>query len=47
MVLGLVIVPLVSLITPKPDEAFVEDVFQSYEVKVLVTKATSLEEEEA
>ena len=47
MVLGLIIVPLVSLVTRKPDEAFVEDVFASYEVKVLVSKATSLEEEEA
>ena len=47
MVLGLIIVPLVSLVTRKPDEAFVEDIFASYEVKVLVSKATSLEEEEA
>ncbi len=39
---GLVIVPLVSLITQKPDKEFVEDTFACYEEKVSVSKKQRL-----
>ncbi len=42
MIAGLIIVPLVSLITPKPDKALVEDAFSCYEEKVLVPKSRAL-----
>jgi SSS family solute:Na+ symporter len=47
MLIGLVIVPVVSLITPKPDEALVEDAFSSYKKKVLVEQTEALSDEEA
>ncbi|MCQ2577845.1 MAG: sodium:solute symporter [Treponema sp.] len=43
MVAGLVIVPIVSLFTRKPDAALVEETFACYEKKVPVTQKTSLE----
>lgn len=46
MIAGLIIVPIVSLITPAPDKQFVEEVFSGYEQRVWVRKSHSLEEEE-
>lgn len=46
MVGGLIIVPVVSLITPKLKKEDVEHVFACYEEEVQVTKKTSLQEEE-
>ncbi|MBR3367777.1 MAG: sodium:solute symporter [Lachnospiraceae bacterium] len=45
MIAGLIIVPLVSMFTKKPSQAFVDDIFSSYDVTVTVRKAHSLEEE--
>jgi hypothetical protein len=42
MVAGLVIVPVVSLLTPKPDEALVNNAFACYEAKVLVPQREAL-----
>ena len=47
MLAGLVIVPLVSLFTPKPDSRIVENAFACYERKVVVTARESLGEEQA
>ncbi len=44
MLAGLVIVPIVSLITPKLDKAFVDDIFSCYDETVTVHKKSSLEE---
>ena len=44
MVAGLIVVPLVSLITPKMDKQKVDDMFSCYETKVLVSTKNSLEE---
>ena len=46
MIAGLIIVPIVSLITPAPDKQFVEEVFSGYEQRVWVRKSHSLEEED-
>ena len=46
MLAGLVIVPVVSLITPKPDRALVEDAFSSYSKKVLVQQTEALSDDE-
>lgn len=35
MVLGLVVVPVVSLISPKPDKKKVDEIFECYEEKVV------------
>ena len=45
MVLGLVIVPLVSLCTPAPDRAAVDEMFSCYSHTVRVPASTALEEE--
>ena len=45
MLLGLVMVPLISLATPKPDRRIVEDAFSCYEKRVLVRQTEALEEE--
>ena len=45
MLLGLVIVPLISLVTPKPDRRIVEDAFSCYEKKVLVRQTEALEDD--
>ena len=45
MIAGLVIVPVISVFTKKPDKALVEDAFSSYDEKVLVRKSQSLEGE--
>ena len=42
MIAGLVIVPVVSLFTPKPDAAFVDEAFACYDVKVSVSQKRSL-----
>ena len=42
MLAGLVIVPVVSLITRKPDQALVDDAFSCYEQKVLVPQRSAL-----
>ena len=45
MLLGLVLVPLVSLVTPKPDRRVVDNAFSCYDVKVLVRQTSALEDE--
>ncbi len=47
MLIGMVIVPVVSLITPKPDAAKVDSIFACYSRKVTVTVKDSIEEDEA
>ena len=42
MIAGLVIVPVISMITPKPEESLVEDAFSSYSKKVLVQQTEAL-----
>ena len=42
MIAGLVLVPVVSMITPKPDKARVDDAFSCYEEQVLVPKSRAL-----
>lgn len=44
MVAGLIIVPIVSLITPKMNKETVDDIFTCLEEKVLVSKKRSIEE---
>ena len=46
MLAGLVIVPLVSLITPKLGADKVEEIFECYNEKVTIEKRYSLEENE-
>ena len=46
MLAGLIIVPLVSFITPKPDKALVEDAFSCYNVKVTVSQKEALGDEQ-
>ena len=46
MVGGLIIVPLVSLVTPKLNKEMVEGIFSCYEEKIQVTKKIVLEEDE-
>ena len=45
MVAGLVLVPLVSLVTPKPEAAIVDSAFECYNEKVLVPQSTALGQE--
>ncbi len=45
MLVGLILVPVVSLVTPKPDKALIDDIFSCYEETVVVHKSESLEEE--
>ena len=47
MILSLIIVPVVSILTPRPDRALVEQVFSCYERKVLVTVKDSIGDQEA
>ena len=47
MIAGLIIVPVVSILTPRPDRALVEQVFSCYERKVLVTVKDSIGDQEA
>ena len=41
---GLVIVPVVSLVTRKPEKQFTDDVFSCYEKRVTVSVKDSLED---
>ncbi|MCR5653112.1 MAG: sodium:solute symporter [Ruminococcus sp.] len=43
MIAGLIIVPLVSLITPKPDKKLVDDAFACYDKKVPAAQKNSLD----
>ena len=45
MLIGLVIVPAVSLITPKQDDARVSDIFSGYEETITIKKQYSLVED--
>ena len=45
MLAGLIIVPIVSLFTKKPDADLVEDAFASYNKKVLVYQREALSDE--
>ena len=42
MLAGLVIVPVVSMFTPKPDRQFVDSVFACYDRKVTVRQTEAL-----
>ena len=44
MLAGLVIVPLVSFITPKPEEKLVKETFECYDKKIEVPQKRSLSE---
>ncbi|MBQ8031907.1 MAG: sodium:solute symporter, partial [Butyrivibrio sp.] len=46
MLAGLVIVPVVSLFTKKPDKALVDGAFACYEKEVMVHQSTSLSDED-
>ncbi len=43
MIAGLIIVPVVSLLTPKPDAQRMDEIFSCYEEKVTQTKKSTLE----
>ena len=47
MIAGLIVVPIVSAVTPRMDKDYVDDIFACYDVMVTVRKSQSLEEEEA
>ena len=44
MVAGLIVVPIVSLVTPKMKKETVDNIFECFEEKVLVSKKKSIEE---
>lgn len=44
MLAGLVIVPVVSLVTPAPEHRYVESIFSCYEQQVVVTVRKSIGE---
>ena len=46
MIAGLVIVPVVSLFTPKPNKKVVDDAFACYDQKVIVTRSHMLGDDE-
>ncbi len=46
MLAGLVIVPVVSLLTPKMEKAMVDDIFSGYEETITIQKRYSLKEED-
>ena len=46
MLAGLIIVPVVSLFTKKPDKDLVEGAFACYNKEVMVHQSTSLSDEE-
>lgn len=43
MIAGLIIVPIVSALSPKPDTGKVDQIFECYDEKVVITKKRSLE----
>ena len=46
MLAGLVIVPVVSLVTPKLQQSKIDDIFSGYEETVTIQKRYSLKEED-
>ena len=44
MVAGLIVVPVVSLLTPKADRKQVDEIFACYDEKVTITRKRSLEQ---
>ena len=46
MIAGLILVPIVSMMTPKPDQKLVEDAFACYNEKVVVRQSSQLGEKE-
>ena len=46
MLAGLIIVPLVSLVTKKPDKELVDNAFACYDKEVMVHQSTSLSDDE-
>lgn len=46
MIAGLIMVPIISIFTRKPDKTLVEDAFASYQMKVLVPQSSALGEKE-
>ena len=42
MIIGLIIVPVISLFTPKPDKKLVDDAFSCYDKKVVVPQSEAL-----
>ena len=42
MIAGLIIVPIVSLFTKKPEQKLVDDAFSCYDQKVLVRQSQAL-----
>ena len=46
MLAGLLIVPLVSFVTPAPDKALVDDAFSCYDQKVMVKQSEALADPE-
>ena len=46
MLFGLILVPVISLFTKKPDQALVDDAFSSYDRKVLVSQREALSDSE-
>ena len=46
MIASLIVVPIVSAVTKKPDKAFVDDIFTCYDQKVTVRKSTALEDDD-
>ena len=46
MIAGLVVVPVVSVITKKPDEAMVDEIFTCLDEKVMVEQKMALPEED-
>ncbi len=47
MIVGLIIVPIISLVTPKPDKTLVEESFACYNKKVLVPQKEALGDSES
>jgi SSS family solute:Na+ symporter len=45
MVAGMIIVPVVSLLTPKPSGEHIDRIFACYDETVVIKKKHSLEEE--
>ena len=43
MIVGLIIVPLISLVTPSPDRQYVEDCFSCYNEEVVVPRSQALD----
>ena len=46
MLAGLILVPIVSAVTPAPDKKLVEDAFSCYHKKVLVPQSEALADSE-